>query len=513
MDARTVPALDGRPLAFNLSWLERWRGNFKSAGELADVAFQSMSKQSDPEGWAELLVVKAVCAYSLGDHKLADEFLKDGFETLGPHAESGAGIEVLTILATLRQYSENYDEALTHLRDALQIAEDAGLYFEPGRVLHNLCRVNCLAGNIDAALDAGRQSVEQNRSRRNAIMLPYAEEVYAGALVASGDYEEARAEAEKGLTAAVFSDDPRVTCQLHFAIGSSYLKEKRPADALKVFEQGLREATAFDYHLWIRNFHLHLSQTHEAMGTYQQALAHLKVYAEMQATQFKVEAHRQSYELRSQLEYQLARRSAEYERELRDQSVRLNTELVQANETLQMLNRRIEHNALHDALTGIGNRRMMTQYFGRAEQSDNSAKEIAALLIDLDGFKSINDRFGHATGDEVIKVISERLRTLLLDQELLVRMGGDEFLVASTVRTDQGELAELAQDILNRINQPIDLPGDQGAVGASIGISVTRIRPNLERSLLQAADEAMYAAKRSGRNQAFMEPFPAKTGS
>lgn len=465
-----------------------------------------MDQKTDPEGWVEMMTVKAVCSYSLGNHTKADETLNKAYDILGPAAYSGAGIEVLSILAILARYSETYDKAYEYLDQAMRIAEDPRFHFEPARILQVKSRADLDFGDISAALTSAQECIIQCIEYRNRLVLPYAYEVFCAALVASGEFEEARFNAEKGIAAAVFTEDTRVTCQLHYEIGKSYLKENKPDLAIAAFNTGLSQARAVDYLLWIRNFHLQLSRTHELNGAYKEALDHLKIYTDMQAEQFNREAQRQSNELRSQLELQLARRSATYERQLRDQSETLNKELVHANAALRDLNEQMQFNSLHDALTSVGNRRMMQRFFRETVYSDTPATAVGALLIDLDGFKKVNDDFGHDIGDEVIVAISTRLQNLVREGELLARMGGDEFLIASLQRTTPSKLQELAETVIRDVNRPIRTGEIVVSVGASVGISVCPVAADLERKLLTTADAAMYRAKHAGRNQTSMQP-------
>lgn len=187
---------------------------------------------------------------------------------------------------------------------------------------------------------------------------------------------------------------------------------------------------------------------------------------------------------------------------MRTRTETLNTELQEANTSLLELNAQIEFNALHDALTGVGNRRMMSKFFETTRLSVGHGVKVAAILIDLDRFKTVNDHHGHSVGDQVIKAVAERLSDLLQQDETIIRMGGDEFLILSTRRTDADSLSALADRIVYDINLPIPIKGAvDRTVGASVGVSVQANGPDLEYELLRTADEAMYQAKKTGRNR------------
>lgn len=498
------PATDpgARPIQFNLAWLERWSGHYDSALKLADTAFSRMDPDRDPEGWSELLVIKSVCVYSLGELSQADEILGESLDVLGPAVHGKAGIEPMTVLANMCAYYNDYDKAQEKLDEAMAIADRLGLDFERAHILQTLSRAELRNGNAPEAVAAGRACLESSLSHRNAVNLPYAYEVLGAALVETGELKEARRCARLGLKAAQFSQDHRVACHLYYVLGLSYLEEHRFDEARAELENGLLNAAGADYNHWTRNFYLKLSQTHEGLEEHRSALGYLKAYVELQKKLVSEETERQSNDFRNRLEFRLARSKAEYERELRTKTETLNAELQEANATLRDLNAQIEYNALHDALTGIGNRRMMARFFETVQNTLEPGRKISAILIDLDRFKNINDQDGHSIGDLVIRTVSLRLSALLREGETLIRMGGDEFLILTGERIGLDDLTALSEEIIREVNLPMTFKGAQHrSVGASAGAAVQETGPLLEYELLRAADEAMYQAKKSGRNR------------
>ncbi|MET3422051.1 diguanylate cyclase (GGDEF)-like protein [Actinoplanes tereljensis] len=147
--------------------------------------------------------------------------------------------------------------------------------------------------------------------------------------------------------------------------------------------------------------------------------------------------------------------------------------------------------AYHDPLTGLANRALFEDSLDRALSSGDP---VAVLYIDLDGFKPINDAYGHERGDEALVVVAERLRGTARQQDVVARLGGDEFAIL-TVGPDP---AALADRVLAALHTPLDLSGRSVSIGASIGIAAGRTTPG---ELLRNADAAMYAAKRQGRDR------------
>jgi diguanylate cyclase (GGDEF)-like protein/PAS domain S-box-containing protein len=168
--------------------------------------------------------------------------------------------------------------------------------------------------------------------------------------------------------------------------------------------------------------------------------------------------------------------------------------------------------ALHDALTGLPNRILLTDRLGSAlDRTKRSGQKLAVLFCDLDGFKQINDTFGHAAGDAVLKITADRLRAALRTEDTAARLGGDEFVVilepagrapaASEAGVDANVYgAIVAERIRKALAEPVSFEGNDLSVTVSIGMTVTRAGGDAEE-VLREADIAMYRAKTLGKNR------------
>jgi diguanylate cyclase (GGDEF)-like protein len=168
--------------------------------------------------------------------------------------------------------------------------------------------------------------------------------------------------------------------------------------------------------------------------------------------------------------------------------------------------------ALLDDLTGVGNRRHLLQRVGQeCARSERSGERFALLVIDLDGFKSINDTYGHAAGDACLQHFTLMAQTRLRPGDMLARTGGDEFCIvlpSSTLR----EGAMIARRILDVCRQDAEAcVGEEVPIGVSIGVAQwTREMGAFPDRLIAAADHALYAAKNDGRNcYAVYDPSPS----
>jgi diguanylate cyclase (GGDEF)-like protein len=149
--------------------------------------------------------------------------------------------------------------------------------------------------------------------------------------------------------------------------------------------------------------------------------------------------------------------------------------------------------AVTDDLTGLGNRRSLFEHGMQRLESADAADRLAFILIDLDNFKEINDTFGHAAGDELLREIGRRLTARASEHDLLVRLGGDEFAVLTTLASaDVGR--QTAAAVLDRITEPFAIDGARVLVSASAGVAERDDRARIAE-LLRRADVAMYAAK------------------
>jgi diguanylate cyclase (GGDEF)-like protein/PAS domain S-box-containing protein len=152
----------------------------------------------------------------------------------------------------------------------------------------------------------------------------------------------------------------------------------------------------------------------------------------------------------------------------------------------------LRRQAMHDALTGLANRAFFNERLAHAVSIRKEPGEQTALLfVDLDNFKSLNDRFGHPLGDAILEEVGRRLRTLVRAGDTAARLGGDEFALLLEVVSEPAEVARVAERVIAAIAEPVEIEGNRFVPGASIGIALGEDA----RNLLKQADAAMYRAK------------------
>ncbi|CAH2714073.1 hypothetical protein BACCIP111895_01227 [Neobacillus rhizosphaerae] len=158
---------------------------------------------------------------------------------------------------------------------------------------------------------------------------------------------------------------------------------------------------------------------------------------------------------------------------------------------LQILNQKLKQLALYDSLTSLPNRHYFMEKLSESLLDDQS---VSLMFIDLDGFKQVNDTYGHVVGDNILKEVAQRLKGFSNDFTFVSRLGGDEFIVM-LIGANQEKSSEIAKDILRLLQLKVkDL-----MISASIGIAVSK-QGDTPSSLLKSADTAMYKVKSTGKN-------------
>jgi len=157
--------------------------------------------------------------------------------------------------------------------------------------------------------------------------------------------------------------------------------------------------------------------------------------------------------------------------------------------------------ATTDPLTGLGNRQLFQRLLSSTiEQTTRYKREAALVFLDLDGFKNVNDTAGHAAGDAVLREVAARLRGAVRISDEVARLGGDEFVVILPEVRGRAAAEAVAEKLLSEIAVPFDIASQSASVTASIGIAMIPDDGESNEALVEAADTAMYAAKRSGKN-------------
>jgi diguanylate cyclase (GGDEF)-like protein len=221
---------------------------------------------------------------------------------------------------------------------------------------------------------------------------------------------------------------------------------------------------------------------------------------EIQARDEKLKTHQE------ELEARVAMRTSELER--------ANLELAASKEQAETVARRMQFHAHHDALTGLPNRVLLNDRITTELAHARREQSILALLfLDLDRFKVINDSLGHAIGDQLLRIISHRIKDCVRDGDTVARLGGDEFMVLLPRIANTSDAGRIGNKIIEALIEPVVCHGHELHITTSVGISIYPYDGTDAENLVRNADISMYRAKELGRNKAVYYTTELNAGS
>jgi diguanylate cyclase (GGDEF)-like protein len=313
------------------------------------------------------------------------------------------------------------------------------------------------------------------------------------ALAELGQIEEAFAISDMALQAAKNNDNPATTADSQKTRGWLYFKTGQMAKSLTHYEKALEIYTAIGKKDEIANTHRELAKVCKESHQFAEALEHLEKFYDLDAQLRSDAAERRAQALAAKLDLEKARHDAEMHRVRSEELAALNLQLQNQAVLLEKL-------AREDELTGLANRRKLEEFAIQAfAESRVNNSTLCMAIADLDFFKGVNDRFGHATGDNVMRVLGAILRDHCPQGALAARFGGEEFvlILPYTKAEDAFVLCENIRLSLQDYNWKQLHPNL--AVTISLGLSDSHEASSHER-LLSLADLRLYEAKNAGRN-------------
>jgi diguanylate cyclase (GGDEF)-like protein len=437
---------------------------------------------------------------ALGDCADALEYFEASLTTCEQlNSQKGRQVNLMCIAQAQRQLGQ-LDQALEYTQRSLDLVLESDNHNDVSELKSFIGEVQTLLGR--RALEAANNDKAQQAFERARISLSDALE-HANAL----ENMEAQACALIGLigvltdlerfdTASRFGQDalkiasrlenPAVRARALLAIGRLRLKSEKPNQALETFKQALEIFDTLGQREESAQVHRELAGTYKSLEQFALALQHFERFYELDAQIRSQGAERRAQALTVKVDLERAHFEAELHR-------------VRASE-LSALNERLERQTREDGLTGLSNRRHLEEFMREAfksAQRDSSA--LSVVLLDIDHFKAVNDRFSHATGDRVLQAVAELMREHIHSDELAGRFGGEEFvLVLHANPRESYERAEKLRQAIQDYDWASIVAGLE--VTLSLGWSAQTNLENHER-MLSNADAMLYAAKRAGRNR------------
>ncbi len=428
--------------------------------------------------------------YYLQAHKFA-QLTNDDTEIHNTSANIGDALHKL----------QRYNECLEYYQEALGGARRAGIKHIENIVLLNIGEVYILLDCYELALPFVEEGSLLSRELGDRYQEVRSLSLFAQLYNASGELELSRQSYEQGLELSRIVNTPQEEIELQLNFAQQLLKLEDWATAHGVLQQALKLAEDLSVQPEICRAHELLASAYKNLADFRQALKHYEQYHELNQ---KMLGQKQAMRIEASLiqqEIEKTRQITEAQRIHNEELQNINIELSAINRRNQRLIEQVQHQARHDVLTELPNRRLFEDRLQQTLfQAARSKQTFAVMLIDLDGFKFVNDTFGHDVGDELLVQVAALLKSKLRQSDTVGRLGGDEFsVIVNNLNESQGA-AVVAYELLKSLQTEFEIWGHKIYIGASIGISLYPQDGEDIKILQKHADIAMYYVKRNGKN-------------
>jgi diguanylate cyclase (GGDEF)-like protein len=491
---RTLGAINNSSGAYNQALSQSLRA-MELLGQIPEDSPQTRSLMSDVLGnigWTYR---------SYGDYGIAAEHCTKGIKIAQELGDRKREARLLGTLSVI--YAEAND-----LTAALEIGQKSlACYQEDGYVNGECVALNNLAmtyhdqGESTKALETGQECLRLARENGIDVVMLTALNTMGEIYLGIKDFARAKEYLLQALSLARENKDSSEEFLCLLNLGKVHLGQENNEAAFSTLQNALTiSQTANDRPGAYKCYQL-LSEIYKKQRDFETALQHYQRYHEIKETIFNENASKRLDGLKIIHQVETAKRDAEIHYL---KTIELNREIEERKNTQASL----EKLAAIDPLTGLLNRR---EFFNQGERefdkAQTSGQPLTAILLDLDNFKQINDSYGHAIGDQVLIQMAKIIREYLRQSEIIGRYGGDEFMILlPNSASAQGQrISERLQEKI--VELKIDIPEDDLVVTLSLGIAdLKETKSATLEMLLECADQALYTAKRAGRNQIAVSP-------
>jgi diguanylate cyclase (GGDEF)-like protein len=494
-------------------------GNYARADAQFDEAVAVATAANDEQMLAEALFSRGYLRALRGEYAAGMSDVRRSQQLYERINMPQYALTVLNTIATIYNRMGEHEQAAQIYERARSQQHDAGLRRDEAVTLYNLGRARLRLGEWDAARAGYSGCLALSKELKYTRGEAYSLLGLASVDNATGDPNGALSKLDRGIELQRQSPDARLDAQIQLARGTALRQLQRGAEALSALKQSEAVFKQADSLEELGTTYDELATVYAQTGDWRSAYAYR---ADAQMTSEKL--------LHNQLDQRFATLKVEFDTAAKEKE---NTLLLSQNaldqkalaqdrraNTLQTVvillslmllgllttmvlrqrrgTRRMHALAMTDELTGVPNRRALLTHLDALLQRQDEPP-CAILIIDIDHFKSINDRYGHPAGDETLRVFTAKLRSAVTEPAFLGRLGGEEFVVILP-HTSLADACRVADQICAQTPAMDLAPSLDGRrITVSIGVTAS-IRPDSVRAVLRRADAALYAAKHAGRN-------------
>ena len=494
----------GRASVLNAQGSVLWRRADFAAALRAHLAALALCRAAgDRQGESDALNFIGNVHYHVGEFALALEAYRES-ERIKEELSDRLGLsQVVNNIGNIHGQLGDYAQALTWHARALELKRACGDEQGAAVSLVNLGSSHEALGELERAAGYYREALAQARRVGEKF-------VEADALRDLGDVHRKKGETERAL--ALYAESlevgraaglPFFQAETLLGTGRALLAAGRAGEALERLGEALGIARGIHSLRLAYETHREMSGALERLGDLRGALEHFRAFHEVEDEVFSAESEKRIQAILVQAEIERSHREAGLLRQANEELTQANQALREAEERLRRQAEELDRLAHEDALTGLFNRRHVDARLALEwERARRFGRELAVALVDLDHFKQVNDRFSHAVGDEVLRVVARLLREGTRAVDVAGRYGGEEFVLLLVETPPQEALR-----ICERLRAAVEHHDWDGiapglAVTMSLGLCGDLSLDSPER-MLAAADARLYQAKRAGRNRIF----------
>jgi diguanylate cyclase (GGDEF)-like protein len=483
------------------------KGDYADAIEYHHKSLAIRRRIGDRDGEAGSLNNIAIAHTQMAQFSDAFEYLLNSLEAAD--SQPSAASYALYNIAQIFTQINDLEKAQDYYRQSLDLNQKTNDRALESSILADLGKVHALLKNHNDALGYLHRSLEIARTTGNLHDQGIALSILGMAHQEGGNYLMAGKCLYEALEIMEQTDARAEQSEVLCLLGRNHLKQGKIGESIALLNQSLAIAQEININEKIRNARYALAEVYQAIGDFEQALNHYRIYHNIWKSFYSQDSERRIQAIFARSEIEKARQDAEEERYKTHQlSQALSEAQKSENEKSRLLSQleiqaeMLEQLAREDGLTGLNNRRwldvQLNQEFERARRFQHP---FSIAMLDVDHFKSINDRFSHQVGDEVLRQIAKILRTSCRLVDCIGRYGGEEFMII-LVETTPTQAHEICTKIMDNIRgfdwSLIHENIDQVTLSIGLGENVNTQTP---AEMVAIADRQLYRAKQQGRDQ------------
>ena len=478
-----------------LAYCQTGTGEFPEALSQALRAMEVYRDLKDDAGYAYTAHLVSQAYRQMNDLPRALKYALPGLEVARRIDDPRYRMGLLMTLGGAYVDRGDYDAALRCAREVLEASDPETTPGFHADALNSIAFTHYLMGDAAGGLAYADQAIALHQRIGHPERSLYALHTAGVIRLALDRANEARAFFERGLDKAQKEGIRTSIIEFRVELGRLAEREGDVESAFEHLHEALEVAEGLESPLRQAEVHRRLAELYKSIGDFERALEHLETFHRLDKQVFNEQSDQRMKALQVQHEVVQAQKEAEI---YRLENVSLHAEVEHRKQTETEL-REI---AAQDPLTGIYNR----QYFERRAEAilnraDRAQEPLGLVLLDLDEFKALNDTHGHLTGDVALRTLAQRIGTLMRQSDLLGRYGGDEFVLLLREAT-QHHCLEVAERIRGSLDERSLTPRADIPTTVSIGVVHRPIDVDTDLlTLLERADEALYQAKKSGKNR------------